>query len=186
MSEKERIDVETLTDNPDETQDTQTDQTEVKIEGPETPEQTILRLENEKNEFQDKWMRALAELDNVRKRTAKDQQQAIRLVSDNLLLDFLEVIDNFDRALHSFDENTNLENFQKGIDLIYQQLLAVLDRRGVKEIESVGKPFDPDWHEAMLQVESEQPPDTVVDVIQKGYKIHDRVLRHARVTVSKS
>ena len=152
--------------------------------GPALDEQ-LQQLVAENTELRDKWLRAVAEADNIRKRKAKEQQQAVQIATDNILTDFLEVIDNFDRALLAIDENANSPEFVTGIKLIYQQFHDILDRRGVKEIDAVGKPFNPSHHEALLEVESELPEHTVVNIIQKGFTIYDRVLRHARVAVAK-
>ncbi|OQY28835.1 MAG: nucleotide exchange factor GrpE [Candidatus Cloacimonetes bacterium 4572_55] len=148
------------------------------------PDPGIMTLEKELRETRDKWMRVAAELDNTRKRAAKDKQMAVRITTDSILLDFLETLDNFDRALAT-DSSDNHGEFAKGVQLIHQQLIDTLARRGVKEMEVSGEPFDPDLHEAMMQVDSDQAENRVVDVVQKGYVIYDRVLRHARVTVAK-
>lgn len=148
-------------------------------------EDTVSRLQEEITTLNDKWLRTAAELENTIKRAAKERQTAIRIATDSILLDFLEVLDNFDRALAAADEKATSEEFVKGIKLIHQQLKDTLARRGVTAIDSQGQVFNPDLHEAMMQVESDQAENTVVDVIQKGYMINDRVLRHARVTVSK-
>ncbi len=148
-------------------------------------EKKIESLQKEITELNDKWLRSVAETENTRKRAAKERQTAIRVLTDSILFDLLEVLDNFERAFTVSGQIDNHEEFVKGIKLIHHQFLDTLIRRGIKEIDVAGKPFDPDIHDAMIQVESDQPANTVVDVIQKGYMVEDRVLRHARVTVAK-
>ncbi len=151
-----------------------------------TPEERTTTLEKEVVELKDKYLRALAETDNTNKRALKERQTAIRMTTDGILTDFLEVADNFDRAMNMSGNVTNMDNFVKGVKLIQQQLNDVLARRGIKEIEAKGQSFNPELHEAIMQVQSDQPENTVVDIVQKGYMIQDRILRPARVTVAKA
>ncbi len=144
------------------------------------------------SESQDKYMRLAAEFENFKRRTARERLELISSANDNLLLQMLETVDNFERALESAESGQENSEPQKlyhalheGARMIHQQLLAILKAHGVEEIETEGKQFDPALHEAVLQIESEEhDEDHIAQVISKGYKRGDRVLRHARVGVA--
>lgn len=138
----------------------------------------------EKEELQDKLLRLAAEYDNFRKRTERE----FALVRDNAKADVLNavltVLDDLDRSLEAGDKDP--ESILDGIKIIQKSFLKALESHGLKVMESVGDPFDPERHDALLQVESEEyEPDHVVDEHVKGYMLNDRVLRHAKVVVSK-
>lgn len=136
---------------------------------------------------EDKLLRTMAEFDNYRKRTAMRLDDMIQSANEKLLLEILEIVDNFERALQHSDDNgiTNAESLRKGTELIYNQMQAVLKKYDVVATDSLGKPFDPNVHDAMMQTPSEEYDDGVVAmVISKGYRIGDRILRHAKVAVS--
>jgi molecular chaperone GrpE len=136
-------------------------------------------------DLEDRLLRALADLDNYKKRSMRQFADVVRTANDKLLGEILEVADNFERALDHVDEATDVEVLEKGTRLIYSQIQDLLRRHEVTPIEAVGKPFDPNLHEAMMQVESEEFGEGVVAVeMSKGYKIGDRVLRHSKVGVS--
>ena len=137
-------------------------------------------------ELEDKLLRLAAEFDNYKKRIARQYDDMARAAGDRIFLELLEVVDNFERALQHGNENSDAESFRKGTELIFSQLMALLEKHGVRPIEAVGKPFDPNVHEAMMQVESQDYPDGIVAVeMSKGYTQDKRVLRHSKVGVSK-
>ncbi len=145
-------------------------------------------LEVEKNELNDRFLRKVAEFDNYKKRTETEYSQLIKNASADLITDLLPVLDDLERSLASAkdkDKADNFEHFHEGVELIYKNLSKVLEKRGVKPIESVGQKFDPEKHDALMQMESDQPCDTIIDEHLKGYEMHDRVLRHSQVLVSK-
>lgn len=143
-----------------------------------TPEEKIASLE-------DKLLRTMADFENYRRRTANQYEQTIRAANDRLLLDILEVVDNFERALQHAREAADAESLRKGTELIYNQLVDLLGRYNLTPIEAVGQSFDPNLHDAMMQTPSEKhAPGTVAFEITKGYRMGDRVLRHSRVAVS--
>ncbi len=154
-----------------------------------TPTQDV---ETELSIARDKYMRLAAEFENFKKRTARERMELINSANDNLLLQVLETVDNFERALDSAESGKSDENPQKlyqalheGAKMIHQQLLGILRSHGVEEIESAGEPFDPAVHEAVVQVETdEHPEDYVAQVVSKGYKRGERVLRHSQVGVA--
>lgn len=140
-------------------------------------------------QLEDQKLRALADLDNFRKRTARQFEETIRSANERLLCDMLEVVDNFERALQHTDESNDAsagaEAIRKGTELIYHQMRDLLARYDVTPIESVGKAFDPNLHEALMPIASDEYDEgTVAMEISKGYKQGDRVLRHAKVGVS--
>jgi len=139
----------------------------------------------EVKDLKDKYLRAVAELQNYRKRARKEIRAAYEASSDRLLCDILPVVDNLERALEQ-SKTCEAETFRDGVRMIRDMLKAVLEDEGVKEFCSVGESFDPARHEAVFAVESDEfPPEVVVEEIEKGYLMKDRLLRPARVTVSK-
>jgi len=147
-------------------------------------------LEARVSELEDQRLRALAELDNYRKRMARQFEEVIRSANDRLLSELLEVVDNFERAIaHTNNDSADaarLAALREGTELIYNQLRGLLERYDVKPIESIGRPFDPKYHEALMQVDSDEYDEGIVTAeISKGYMLGDRVFRHARVAVSK-
>jgi len=150
-----------------------------------------LELESVRQEAQDnydKYLRASAELDNVRKRTAREIEDFRKFAVEKVVAELLPVVDNLERAIHSSDNNEkDVDGFVEGVDLVLKDLLKVFDKFGVKPIESLEKPFDPTFHQAVMQEEStSQPNNTVISELQKGYLIHDRLLRPAMVVVSRN
>lgn len=150
-----------------------------------TPEQTLRR---ERDDFQEKWLRALAELDNVRKRSRREVQDARRLAQAELLRGFLDVHDNFSRALQSLRDSQDqggAEGIRQGVELIFQKLQAVLKDSGAVPIAALGREFDPAFHDAVAQIPREgAAPGLVIEVVQEGFMLGEMVLRPARVILS--
>ena len=146
--------------------------------------------EKEAAENYDRYLRAMAELDNYRKRAARDKEDAIKYGNEKLIKDILPILDSLDRALHqSADMATknNFEAFQQGLELIHTQILGCLERHGVVKIAARGEAFDPDKHQALMQVETpEMESNLVVDEYESGYTLHGRLLRPSKVSVSKN
>ena len=161
---------------------------------PELSEMDILssrisELETSVGQLKDQLLRKAAEFENYKKRIETDSANLVRFANEDLIVNLLPVIDDFERSLkakpQSADEGSDLNTFFRGMELIYNKLKKVLEANEVKEIEVVGKPFDPSYHDALLQVpRSDVPPHTVVEEIDKGYKMRDKIIRHARVIVS--
>ena len=148
-------------------------------------EAQIEDLKRQLDERQDRMLRALAEADNVRRRTQRDADDRVKYANESLLRDFLPVLDNFDRALAAARTTAGAENVLAGVELIQRELLRVLERVGVTRYSAVGQPFDPTRHEAIARVVSAQDrPDTVVSETAPGYLLHGRVLRPAMVAVA--
>jgi len=144
-----------------------------------------LRLAEQKaQEHLDSWLRAKAETENLRKRAQADIASAHKYAVDNLAEALLPVRDSLEAALTI--ENITLESLKGGVELTLKQLNAVFDKANLKEINPVNEKFDPHKHQAMTMVEHPGEPNYVVDVMQKGYQLHERVIRPALVTVSKA
>lgn len=143
------------------------------------------KLQQKIVELEDKLIRRSAEFENYKKRTARQFDEIVQAANDRIILEFLEVIDNFDRSFEHDDE-TNFESFKEGVKLIHNQMKGLLEKYNITPIEAVGVPFDPNLHEAMMQVESDEYEEgNVVMEINKGYKMGSRVIRHSRVGVAK-
>jgi len=136
--------------------------------------------------LQEEYLRALADFDNLRKRTQRDSELSRRLALEALVLDLVPVLDNFDRAVQTSGEAASAESLKKGMDLIHRQLRETLCKHGVEEYSCVGTQFDPRRAEAISFVHTdEHKPGAVVTEVCKGYACGDRVLRPARVVVAK-
>ncbi len=146
--------------------------------------------EKEAAENYDRYLRAAAELDNYRKRAARDKEDAIKYGNEKLIKDILPILDSLDRALHQTSDlsaRNNFEAFQQGLELIHTQILGCLERHGVVKIAAKGEEFDPEKHEALMQVQTpEMESNRVVDEYESGYTLHGRLLRPSKVSVSKN
>lgn len=140
-------------------------------------------LKQEKEQQYDQYLRLAAEYDNYRKRTTKEKENLFDEARAFTIAALLPVLDNLDRVKGV--ENTTLEDYKKGVEMIIAQLFEILKALGVEEIEALNKPFDPMLHEAVAHIEDENlGENTVVEVLQKGYRIGERVLRHSAVKVA--
>jgi molecular chaperone GrpE len=145
----------------------------------------LVDLAKEAFDKQDRWIRSVAELDNFRKRTAQERQKLLKYRNEELLLDLLPVLDNFERAMEHSEHSSRSEGFLEGVRMIAQMLSDALAKHGVTKIDSLGRPFDPTMHEAIAAVPAVgQEPNTVIDVVEDGYMYQDRLLRPARVVVA--
>ena len=135
-------------------------------------------------ELTDRLMRTMAEFDNYRKRTDKEKSQMFDYGAKNVIEKLLSIIDNFERGLGTIGEKEKESAFAQGIEMIYKQMVSVLDEIGVKQIEAVGKEFDPAYHNAVMHGEDENSGENIVsEEFQKGYMYHDIVVRHSMVKV---
>jgi len=159
---------------------------EQKISGDEDIMLKLQEKEKEAADNYDKYVRAIAELENYRKRAAREKADSIRYGNENLIKDILPLVDSMDRALQHADNYGYSDAFKKGLKLLQGQLQGCLEKYGVRQIECVNKAFDPHIHEAVLQVDSgAHEKDQVVEELEKGYLLHERLLRPAKVSVSK-
>jgi molecular chaperone GrpE len=142
-------------------------------------------LKGELTETKDRMLRQAAEFDNFRKRKQKEEMEWMRTARESVIRDLLPVLDDFERMLLNGIPGNEAQT--KGVELIREKLMGILEGKGLSQMESLGKRFDPDYHDALLTVERDDvEPGIVVDVHENGYLMHDRVLRHAKVIVSKA
>jgi molecular chaperone GrpE len=142
-------------------------------------------------EDEEKYIRLAAEFDNFRKRSSKQYAQLIKSANEELILEILNVVDDFERAIESVstsesgNETGECGNVLEGMKLIYEKLMSTLRNRGVRAIEALNKPFDPNYHEAVMQAPSEEHEEgTVINIVSPGYMMDERVIRHAKVIVA--
>jgi molecular chaperone GrpE len=146
------------------------------------------RLSQELVEAEARGLRLLADYENFRKRALRERQEAARYGSQNLVKDLLSVVDNLNRAIDHAQQSQggNLQSLLQGVELVQREFTAVLAKHHVVEIEAQDKPFNPALHEAMAQVDSETAePNTIIEVLEKGYQLHDRLVRPSRVVVAR-
>jgi molecular chaperone GrpE len=149
----------------------------------------VERMAGQLVENRDKYVRLLADFDNFRRRAHKDRQDVIEYGHENLVKDLLSTVDNLDRAIEHAHQSDggDLASLLQGVELVQRELYAVLAQHEVHVIDAEGCQFDPSLHEAMAQVQDDSAPaNSVIEVLQKGYQLRDRLLRPARVVVAKS
>ncbi len=148
-----------------------------------TEEMEVLKAELE--ESKDKYLRLFAEFDNFKKRSVKERFDLLKSAAQETISALLPVLDDFDRAKKSA-ENGN-EVFPEGVQLVYSKLYGILEHKGLKPMESTGSDFDPEWHEAITDIPapSEEMKGKVIDTIEKGYLLNDKIIRYAKVVVAK-
>jgi molecular chaperone GrpE len=151
-------------------------------------EREVAALQQEKAQLEDRWLRLQADFENHRKRTLREKQEALSYGHELVVKDLLPVVDNLERAIEhaSASSGADFEGMLQGVELVRRELLAVLAKHGVSPIEAEGEVFDPNLHEALAQMEDDRvPAGRIGRMLQKGYRLRDRLLRPARVMVSK-
>ena len=170
---------------------------EERLEVPETPEvpaqdepseavDEVAQLQAEVSSWKDKYLRQAAEFDNYRKRVMREKAELIKNGGEKVISDLLPVLDDFERAQSSASQTPDAETLKEGLDLIMGKLISILSKAGLQKIDAVGQPFDVDYHEAiaMVPASSEELKGKVLDQVQAGYKLNDKVIRHAKVAVA--
>jgi len=160
----------------------------VQQETEETPveENSTSKLENDVFEYRDKLVRKAAEFENYKKRTSEEFLRLIETASENLITKLLPIIDDMNRFQVNFKPEMKSEDLKKGIDLIFDKFMVILKTSGLEEIDVIGKEFNPELHEALLQVEDPKvETDHIVDQHEKGYTLRNKVIRHSKVIVAK-
>jgi molecular chaperone GrpE len=148
--------------------------------------ETVGELEKEKEEINDRLLRVAADLENFRRRTEREKEEIKKFGIDRVISELLPAVDNMERALQHADDRGDESSLVEGIEMVHRQILAALKKHGVEGFSSHGESFDPTRHEAIQQVETtDHPTGTVIDEYQKGYFLHDRLLRPALVSVAK-
>ncbi len=152
----------------------------------ETLRETLNKKEAEYKELYDKYLRTIAEMENFRKRVAREHAESIKYANEKILCDLLTVIDNIERALLHSKERKDFDALIDGLDLTMKEFNILMEKYGVKCIESTGQPFDPTRHHAVSMVESDaQQDNTIIEEFRKGYTLNDRILRPSLVSVVK-
>lgn len=145
----------------------------------------INTLREEVNQWKDKFLRKMAEFENYKKRVAEDQLQLVKYSNEKLIKDLLPIIDDFERALTFSKEELKNNSVLQGVEMIYNKLMKVLSDYGLKKIEAINQPFDFNYHEALLQVPKDGvEPLTIIEEVEKGYLLNDKVIRHSKVIVA--
>lgn len=162
----------------------------------ETPSQTELteaaapnlqveELQKQVDQYKDMLLRKAAEFDNYKRRIENETTNIVRFATESLIDDLLPVLDDFERSLKHSKESKESDALVKGVELIYLKLVKVLEGRGVKAFETVGKEFSVEYHDALMQMpKKDLPPHIVIEEVEKGYMLNDKVIRHAKVVVS--
>jgi molecular chaperone GrpE len=153
----------------------------------ENTEEVLAQKNEEIKQLQDRILRMAAEMDNTRKRLERERSEGISFANECLIREILPVIDNLERAVQHGERETNCLSLLEGVRMTLKNMEDVLGKFGCVSFESQGKPFDPKYHEAVMQQESTEHPDkTVIQELQKGYSLHDRLIRPAMVVVSRT
>ena len=178
-----------MSDTQDQPQDASTDEIQPEPAQP-TPEELIARLIAEMADLKDQLLRAVAEGENIRRRAAKEKEDASKFAIASLARDLLAVPDTLDRAIASIPDEVRAQegvtSLIEGMELTQRQLLGIFERHGIKPIHPMGEKFDPNFHQAMFEApDTGQPDGTIVQILQMGYVIGDRLLRPAMVGVAK-
>lgn len=147
----------------------------------------IQQLQAECDALREKWMRQAAEFDNFRKRTARERLELVQTAGKDIMLDLLEVVDDSDRAMDVLDKSEDIAAIKEGMHLIFQKLRNTLQQKGLKQMEALGQDFDPELHDAIAEIPAPAPGQQgkVLDVVQPGYYLNDKIIRHAKVVVGK-
>jgi len=154
-----------------------------------SPQREAMRLQVQLTESNDRLLRLTADFDNFRKRAGREHQEALQFGPQNLIKDLLSAVDNLDRAVDHARQSAggDLQGLLQGVELVQRELLGVLGKHHVKVIDAMGEAFNPAYHEAMAQrPDDDVAPNTVVEVLEKGYQLRDRLLRPAKVVVTKA
>jgi molecular chaperone GrpE len=150
-------------------------------------EDELSQLKNENSVLKDKFLRLAAEFDNYKKRTLKEKIEMMKTAATDTVTALLPVLDDFDRAKKNADDENSAETFSEGVSLVYQKLYNILKQKGLQPMETNGQPFDPELHDAITEIPA--PTDDmkgkVVDTVEKGYMLNDKIIRHAKVVVGK-
>lgn len=150
-------------------------------------EKQLLEAQTESAELKDKYLRLLAEFENFKKRTFREKIETMKTAAQDTMSAILPVLDDFDRAKKIAADESTTEQFSEGVQLVYNKLHSVMNQRGLTAMESDGVDFDPELHEAITEIPAptEELKGKVVDTIEKGYLLKDKIIRHAKVVVGK-
>jgi len=158
-----------------------------KAEEEETKDSKKQELQEKVDEINDKYLRLYSEFDNYRKRTSKEKLELSKTASENVIVELLPVLDDFERAIKSTEDSNDCAAVKDGVNLIHSKFKGVLTKKGLTAIESIGKEFDTDFHEAITQIPapSKKMKGKVVDEVEKGYLLNEKVIRFSKVVIGK-
>lgn len=181
--ENKQESVDLNSDNNQEIEDDNTEETPIETS---KEDKAASNLENEIFEYRDKLVRKAAEFENYKKRTSEEFLRLIETATENLVIKLLPIIDDMNRFQDNYKPEMKSDDLKKGIDLIFDKYLQILKNTGLEEIDVIGKEFDPEIHEALLQVDNpDVESNTIVDQHEKGYTLKNKVIRHSKVIVAK-
>lgn len=195
MSKKENMNEETiekqLEEIENETSETASNQNieDVDVSSEESLEKTdaekLAQAEEKIIELQDKYLRQVAEFDNYRKRTLKEKAELILNGGEKVITEFLPILDDMERALTNMEKATDVETLREGVDMIFQKMMKTLSSQGLKKIDTEGQSFDTDYHEAiaLIPAQEDEQKGKIIDCVQTGYMLNEKVIRHAKVAV---
>lgn len=190
MSEKDKLtEQEEMVDPQAEAANEQEEAQDVNEQAEETETEEekdeVQLLQDQVNELKDKNLRLAAEFDNYRKRTAKERVELIATAGKDTVKDLLDVVDDSQRALKQMESDTDIDSVREGAKLVFHKLQHILQQKGLKEMDCTGKEFDADLHEAITEIPapSEDMKGKILDVVQPGYYLNDKLIRHAKVVV---
>jgi molecular chaperone GrpE len=148
-------------------------------------ENEVEKYKQETEDWKDRFYRKAAEFENYKRRTDNDQLNLLKYAAESLIRKLLPVVDDFERSLTHIDSAQDVESIKKGIQLVYEKMMKVFSEQGIEKIDAVGKPFDVNYHEALMQRKDEDvEPNIVLGEVEAGYVYKDKVLRHSKVIVS--
>ena len=167
------------------TQDEKQEEVQDQSTEPQAEEKKEPTAEEKYNELNDKYLRLYSEFDNFRRRTAKERIELFKNAGEDILSELLPVLDDFDRALNAMSGDSDIKALSDGVQLVHNKLKNVVQAKGLKPFDAVGEKFDPDFHEAITKIPAPKKKlkGKVVDVIEQGYMLNDKVLRYAKVVV---
>lgn len=156
----------------------------------ETPEQAISEVEQLQNQIaeqKDKYLRLFADFDNYKKRTAKERLDLLNTAGKDIILSIIPVVDDFERAIANAENAKDADSVKEGMLLIRNKMFGILEQRGLKAMETIGEPFNPEKHEAITEIPApnEEMKGKVIDQVEKGYFMNDKIIRYAKVVVGK-
>lgn len=145
----------------------------------------LVESDNLMKSYKDQLLRLAAEFENFRKRTDAEKTEFVKYSNEKIIRDLIPVLDDFERALSNGKKSGDFDSFYRGVEMIYQKLQKVFEEKGVKPIDSVGKEFDVTYHDVLMQIQRpDVPPHTIVEEVERGYTLHGKVIKHAKVIVS--
>lgn len=154
-------------------------------ENDSAPQEEVERLKNEAAHHYDQYLRALAEVENIRKRTLREKEEYLKYAAVPVMKKLLPIVDDLERALAMSETNRDYDTLHKGLEMISKRMYEVIQEEGVEVIEALGQPFDPQFHQPLVvEASSDHPENTVIEELQKGYVLNGRVIRPSLVKVS--